>query len=724
MNGMNEEELLELCGTEKLKNGIAKWKYWTAEVYSFGKYMRKYAYYPTFLPLYCYTDHGAGCYFDEVAKHELESDAPIQFYNSPISTELFKKVSNKPCYTMLSPFVICRRWNKIEQCQNAKGTLAFPAHSTPEIDDFSDIELYIQQLKDMPEEFQPISVCLHMHDINKGQHKIFLKNDIPVYTAGNAFDQRFAERFYDILKNFKYTTSNMIGSYAYYSVEMGIPFSIYGDKPVLINKADPNLEKGEYKFQENPGYQTLYTLFEGLNKEISLEQKEYVEKHLGLHDGLSRIEMAKILYTAYFKRGNIIKDLLFDINSCRKYLKLKIKEKIKKNKEITTNIFSIKKHLNKIMIKIFGVKITFHLPKTTLVKNYFKTNFKKNALVIYIVDPFLGYSHFAHSNATEGYIGAQILSSLGYNVDILDCQTEKDKDFHSKYDVVYGKARIQALFSGAKVIQYSGGTAHKDLNKPTLLRAHDFYKKSKLDPTKSIRFCENFILIFAYANIMLGNHVVANSYKIEGIEQKLFPIDGFYFDAYDIDINKKDFKSAKTHFLWWGSTGAIHKGLDLVLEIFKNRPDLTLHICGFKKIETEFYEYYKKELNNEIPNIINHEFVGINGDLFKKLMNQCASVVSPSISEGGAIGILNILANGGIIPIISEASGLDVGHYGFMFENLDIATINSMIDKFLMLNEFEMKNLSTQVKNETRERYSIDNHKNKLTEILKEILND
>lgn len=385
-------------------------------------------------------------------------------------------------------------------------------------------------------------------------------------------------------------------------------------------------------------------------------------------------------------------------------------------------LFSFKKHLNKVMIRIFGIKISFHLKKTILIENFFKTDFLKKALVVYIMDPFLGYYHVEHSNATEGYIAAQVLSSLGYDVDILDLEEVKNREFYSQYDVAYGKNLDAALFSGTKVIPYSGATAHKNMNRDAIVRAYEFYKKSGLNPINSMRTLENFSLAFSYANVILGNQLVADSFKIDGIDQKLFPIEGFYFDAYDIDIEKKDFNEAKKHFIWWGSTGAIHKGLDLVIEVFRKRSDLILHICGFRTNEPSVSQYYKKELNNEIPNIINHGFVNIKSDLFKEIMDKSCAVVSPSLAEGGAIGIINVLANGGLIPIITKASGLDVGHYGFMFENLDVETIDSMIDKLLKLNENDMKKLSIQVKKESRERYSMEKYKNRLTEILKEIL--
>lgn len=321
--GYTEEKIIQLCDEKKSYKGFAEWKYWTSEVYSFGNHIRDYAFYPKMLLLMSYCEHGVG---DEmIYNHEVENDASCMFVFSEKKCDDYRKTSSKPCYIIPAPFVWYRRKHHIEPLKIAKGTLAFPAHTTPEIELGSDIELYIQELKNLPEEFQPVCVCVHMHDVNKGQHKIFLEHNIPVYTIGNAFDYRFAERFYEILKNFKYTTSNMVGSYTYYSVEMGIPFSLYGDRPILMNKTDDNVEKGEYKFLENESYMQSSILFAGLHTKITKEQKECVEKDLGLRGSANRLQIAKMLYLAYFKRGNLIKDLLFAINSFRKYLKNKIK---------------------------------------------------------------------------------------------------------------------------------------------------------------------------------------------------------------------------------------------------------------------------------------------------------------------------------------------------------------------------------------------------------------
>lgn len=299
--GYSTTELESLCNAQNSNHGTVPWMFWTAEIYSFGKNLRDYAYLPSFIPLNCYTDHGAGYYYDErIPPHELNNDSAVQLYHSPYSVEMFKKVSSKPCYCMLSPVVWCRKKNKIEQIANPRGTLAFAAHATPDVDVATPYEDYIQELKQMDACFHPICVCLHMHDIRKGYHKIFIENGFPVYTAGDTMDVRFAERFYAILKNFKYSTSPMIGSYTYYSVELGVPFFLHGQKPLLINKSDSNIQKGKYEYATH-NYTAVAALFSEPVSKVSSEQKKFVQLHLGVNDCLSRRKMFFVLILALFE---------------------------------------------------------------------------------------------------------------------------------------------------------------------------------------------------------------------------------------------------------------------------------------------------------------------------------------------------------------------------------------------------------------------------------------
>lgn len=295
--------LRKLCDDGEYRLRFVPPPFWTAELYGFGLQISRYGYYPYFLPLCVYTDHGPG-YYDEIPIHEIESHSSVQLCHSPDSVKLWGKVRRKKAYCLYSPFVFYRKKADIDVAAEPRGTVAFPAHSTPSIDDAGGFARYIEDLKRLPRKYHPIKVCLHMHDIKKGLHVEFLEQGFDVVTAGNTSDQRFIARFYEIVAAHKYATSNVPGSYLYYCVEMGVPFFVHGEKPRWINKTDRNLAVGSYDpFAAGYG-KVVYDLFYTENPELDLpkisgRQKEFVERHLGLRGGISRLKMALVLYGAF-----------------------------------------------------------------------------------------------------------------------------------------------------------------------------------------------------------------------------------------------------------------------------------------------------------------------------------------------------------------------------------------------------------------------------------------
>lgn len=292
----NEEILLDL--TEGLKY-LLRSPYPVSNIYGLGKYIKKYGFYPNRLPLCVYTDHGVAL-SETIPPHELDNDAPYMLKHSPYLVKVFRNISKKPCFTMFSPFVFYRRKNKIIQSEDAEGTIIFPAHSTPEIDDLTDWEKYIGELNMLPPYFKPLTICLHATDIRKGIHKYFLQNGFKVKTAGNPCDTRFTERFYDILRHHKRALSNLMGSYGFYAVEMGIPFSLYGEGPHYYNHTDLNIESGHYiSYLKSKRYQCAVNLFTGFQERVTVKQKKFVEYELGLTEGTGRLKLSYVLYKSF-----------------------------------------------------------------------------------------------------------------------------------------------------------------------------------------------------------------------------------------------------------------------------------------------------------------------------------------------------------------------------------------------------------------------------------------
>ena len=320
--GQTEEELLKLCDDKYANKGNAKWLYWPSEVYSFGKYYREQAFYPSFLPLHVYSIHGVEV-GATVYPHELNNDSEAMFVFSKEKQQAFMEKSKKPCYITIPPLIWYRKHHKIKQDKNARGTIVFPCHSIPTEEAVFDLQNFISEIKSLPRDMQPVCVCLHMHDINKGQHKVFLENGIPVYTAGNAFDKRYGKRFYDILKHFKYSCSNLVGSYAFYSIEMGIPFSLISEQPTYFNHSNSENPLGELKIEASPVFKA------GINKTITEEQKRYVAIHTGTQC-ISRLKFSKILWSSYLKNSNFLKDISYGFKVLPKNILKEIKFRFRK----------------------------------------------------------------------------------------------------------------------------------------------------------------------------------------------------------------------------------------------------------------------------------------------------------------------------------------------------------------------------------------------------------
>ncbi len=63
----------------------------------------------------------------------------------------------------------------------------------------------------------------------------------------------------------------------FYSVEMNIPFSLYGEEPKFFNKGDENIEMGEYtSYKKDSRRLIAQDLFQGFHSNINEKQKEFV----------------------------------------------------------------------------------------------------------------------------------------------------------------------------------------------------------------------------------------------------------------------------------------------------------------------------------------------------------------------------------------------------------------------------------------------------------------
>lgn len=128
--------------------------------------------------------------------------------------------------------------------------------------------------------------------------------------------------------------------------------------------------------------------------------------------------------------------------------------------------------------------------------------------------------------------------------------------------------------------------------------------------------------------------------------------------GYAFDWAKENIERDSKSFVFFASSGQVHKGLDLLLELFSQHlKDYTLYVCSEYEQEEDFYQEYHKELY-ETSNIIPMGFVDIESETFREISYKCTFAILPSCAEGCAGSILTAMS-AGMIPIVSKECGFE-----------------------------------------------------------------
>ena len=162
-------------------------------------------------------------------------------------------------------------------------------------------------------------------------------------------------------------------------------------------------------------------------------------------------------------------------------------------------------------------------------------------------------------------------------------------------------------------------------------------------------------------------------------------------------------KRGKTNFLVLGTDGFVHKGNDLLIEVFNKHPEWDLYMCGHSIEDTA--REYGYILNS---NIHNCGYIDIRSDDFVELAEKCMFILLPSCSEAASTGVMTGMSHG-MIPIIMKDNGMDnLMQYCEFFENYKIESIEkkilevtnqsieSLVDKGKIVSEYAKKAYSLQ----------------------------
>lgn len=161
-------------------------------------------------------------------------------------------------------------------------------------------------------------------------------------------------------------------------------------------------------------------------------------------------------------------------------------------------------------------------------------------------------------------------------------------------------------------------------------------------------------------------------------------------------------KRKKTNFLVLGTDGFVHKGNDLLLEVFNKHPEWDLYMCGHNIESTAQKLGYV--LND---NIHNCGYVDVGSDAFVELAEKCMFVILPSCSEAASTAVMTGMCHG-MIPVIMKGNGMDeLTQYCEFFENYKVENIEKKIEELMEKSMDELVVKGKEISQYAKEAYSL-----------------
>lgn len=347
-----------------------------------------------------------------------------------------------------------------------------------------------------------------------------------------------------------------------------------------------------------------------------------------------------------------------------------------------------------------------------------------NVLISYITLPFVISDKIlnAHTNRWECREMARLFLEQGYAVDVIDWTNTTftpKKKYRFFIDIHNNLERLSPLLNKdcVKIFHITG--AHwlfqNDAEQKRLLGVQA-RRNAKLVPRRTMP--PSHAIEHADVVTMLGNDFTESTYAYA--HKKIIRIPLSTTHTYPSPAGK-NFEYAKNNFVWFGGSGMVHKGLDLVLEAFAQMPEYRLTVCGKVSNEKDFVDVYKKELY-EMPNISVTGLIDPGGAEFQNICNNSIALVYPSSSEGQSGAVITTMHTG-LIPIVSYQSGVDVKDFGKILEENSVEGIMGAVQEIACLPVEELRARAIKTWEYAREYHTRENftkhYRNFILELLR-----
>lgn len=355
----------------------------------------------------------------------------------------------------------------------------------------------------------------------------------------------------------------------------------------------------------------------------------------------------------------------------------------------------------------------------------YRSEKQKRVLLCYLPQCFEPLSkHVGHSNVLHTLSIVHIFIKLDFCIDV--CYSNDVNAFRQLRDVSYSYIfGFGKMFD--KISQYNRKAKAVLIvteNDPNIVSVKykerlDYYKerhpnwKTSTFISRDSFYNKDTFSKYESAIVMSNSFNIARFIKpFKNIYQ--IDVNGLYNNAFRISIKIEAINDSKNSFLWFGSSGLLHKGLDILIDAFQMLPDLTLDIYGVNTNEMRAIK--------TIPNNVSVKGkISVYSEEFIKVANSHRYVVSASCSEGMNTGIITCMLHG-IIPIVTPETGIEA-HNSII--ELESFRVEYLVNRLREISNMDDDEVIVQIKNVydyAQSIFTMDHFSNRFEKIVKDVM--
>lgn len=349
------------------------------------------------------------------------------------------------------------------------------------------------------------------------------------------------------------------------------------------------------------------------------------------------------------------------------------------------------------------------------------TRNQKKILVCYLDYDRAAYSlrHNAeHTNAQEMCQIIKVLIDMDFRIDVCDC-SNKEAVYEmpeNYYDYIFG---LGDMFWYAKehnpnaftILYMTENPYYVSYQKETE-RVQYFHERTG----RTASLCRTGLFYHeddekkADAVVCVGEKTYYNA--IQNPVIRVFP------SAFKNPLCENPLESReKKNFLVLGVHGFVHKGNDILIEVFQKHKDWNLYLCG-----TNIDKECKSLGYQRTENIIDCGFVNTGSEKFCNLIKKCMFVLLPSCSEGMSTGLMTCMMHG-MIPITMHGNGMDeLEQYCLFFENYLIENVEKKLSEVTEMDDVYCRELSGMIYEYANREFTLGRYTENIREAFTQLL--